>query len=155
VFPCASLFFSQPQSRARSVTADCLPRGVRPASRLDDASKCAQPALAKFYQSLNDEQKARIFASSWRLGDLIIGRGQHVADDLAIIRLVFHHQDALAHAASACRSTITGSVKVNVEPWPGRDSTQIRPPCISMMRFEIASPNPVPPFFLVMALSTC
>jgi hypothetical protein len=42
---------------------------VQPASRLDDASKCAQPALAKFYQSLNDEQKARIFASSWRLGD--------------------------------------------------------------------------------------
>jgi hypothetical protein len=29
------------------------------------------------------------------------------------------HQNALAHAASTCRSTITGSVKVNVEPWPG------------------------------------
>jgi len=71
------------------------------------------------------------------------------------IRLVFDHQNALAHAASTCRSTMTGSVKVNVEPWPGCDSTQIRPPCISIMRLEIASPNPVPPFFLVMALSAC
>jgi dienelactone hydrolase len=77
------------------------------------------------------------------------------ADDLAIIRLILDHQNALAHADSTCRSTITGSVKVNVEPWPDCDSTQIRPPCISMMRLEIASPNPVPPFFLVMALSAC
>ena len=29
----------------------------------------------------------------------------------------------------------------NVEPWPGSDSTQIRPPCISMIRFEIAKPE--------------
>jgi hypothetical protein len=42
--------------------------------------------------------------------------------------------NVLAHAASTCRSTITGSVNVKVEPWPGCDSTQIRPPCISMMR---------------------
>ena len=90
------------------------------------------------------------------LRDLVIGRGQHIADDLPIIRLVLHHQNALAHAAgSTCRSTITGSVKVNVEPWPGCDSTQIRPPCISMMPFDMASPNPVPPFLRVMALSAC
>jgi hypothetical protein len=30
--------------------------------------------------------------------------------------------NVLAHAASTCRSTITGSVKVNVEPCPGCDS---------------------------------
>ena len=31
-----------------------------------------------------------------------------------------------------CCSTTTGSVNANVEPWPGCDSTQILPPCISM-----------------------
>jgi hypothetical protein len=45
--------------------------------------------------------------------------------------------------------------KSNVEPWPGCDSTQIRPPCISMMRLDMASPKPVPPFLRVMALSAC
>src|SRR6516162_3005309 len=90
-----------------------------------------------------------------RLDDLIVGTSQHVADDLAIIRLILDHQNTLAHPVSTCRSTITGSVKVNVEPWPGCDSTQIRPPCISMMRFDMASPRPVPPFFLVIALSAC
>jgi hypothetical protein len=34
------------------------------------------------------------------------------------------HQNALAHAASTCRSTMTGSVNANVESWPGRDSTE-------------------------------
>src|SRR6516162_6532635 len=29
------------------------------------------------------------------------------------------------------------------------------PPCISIMRFDMASPKPVPPFFRVMALSAC
>jgi hypothetical protein len=32
-------------------------------------------------------------------------RLKHIADDLAIIRLVLDYQDALAHAASTCRST--------------------------------------------------
>jgi len=54
-----------------------------------------------------------------------------------------------------CCSTTTGRVNANVEPWPGWDSTQIRPPCISMMRFDMARPKPVPPFFRVMALSAC
>src|ERR1700746_644687 len=80
---------------------------------------------------------------------------QRIADDLAIVGLIVHHQNALAHAASTCRSTMTGSVKVNVEPWPGCDSTQILPPCISMIRFDIARPSPVPPFLRVMALSAC
>jgi predicted TIM-barrel fold metal-dependent hydrolase len=45
-----------------------------------------------------------------RLRDLIIGWGQHIADDLAIVRLVLDHQNALGHSGSSCRSTITGSV---------------------------------------------
>src|SRR5215469_18737461 len=90
------------------------------------------------------------------LGDLIIGRGQHIADDLAIIRLVLHHQNAFGHAAgSTCRSTATGSLNAKVEPFPICDSTQILPPCISMMRFDMARPKPVPPFLRVMALSAC
>src|SRR5215469_5844753 len=103
----------------------------------------------------------RCFATAARLlailglGDLIVGRRQHIADDLAIIRLVFDHQNTLGHAASTCRSTTTGSVKVNVEPSPSCDSTQILPPCISMMRFDIARPKPVPPFLRVIALSAC
>ena len=54
-----------------------------------------------------------------------------------------------------CCSTTTGSVNENVEPRPGCNSTQILPPCISMMRFDMASPKPVPPFLRVMALSAC
>src|SRR6516225_4548487 len=87
--------------------------------------------------------------------NLIVGRGQHIADNPATIRLVLDHQNAFAHAGSTCRWTTTGRVNANVEPWPGCDSTQILPPCISMMRFDMASPKPVPPFFLVMALSAC
>src|SRR5215467_3168616 len=87
------------------------------------------------------------------LDDLIVGGGKHIADNPATIRLVLDHQNALAHAASTCRSTMTGSVNANVEPCPSCDSTQIRPPCISMMRFDMASPSPVPPFLRVMALS--
>ena len=31
----------------------------------------------------------------------------------------------------------------------------MRPPCISMIRREMANPSPVPPFFLVIELSAC
>ena len=57
--------------------------------------------------------------------------------------------------AATCCSTLTGILRKNVEPCPTVDSTQILPPCISIMRFEIASPNPVPPFVRVMELSAC
>src|SRR5262249_27064684 len=126
------------------------------------------------------------------LCDFVVGRGQHIADDLAIIRLVLDHQNAFAHAVStchtltpnspnvqmktrlgglpfryqqchyciryacgegwlrsfsppagsSCRSTTTGSLKANVEPRPGCDSTQILPPWISMIRFEMTNPKP-------------
>ena len=89
------------------------------------------------------------------LGDLIVGRRKHVANDLATIRLILDDQNMLAHAVPICRSTMTGRVNAKVDPWPGCDSTQIRPPCISMMRLDMASPKPVPPFLRVMALSAC
>src|SRR5215467_9215859 len=88
------------------------------------------------------------------LGDFTIDTAKHIANNLAIIFLVLHHQYAFAHAGSTCRTT-TGSVNANVEPRPTCDSTQIRPPCISMMRLEMASPKPVPPFLRVIALSAC
>ncbi len=90
-----------------------------------------------------------------RFHDFIISRGKHIANDLAVILLVLHHQNKLAHAVPACRSTRTGSVNEKVDPWPTCDSTQILPPCISTMRFEIASPRPVPPFLRVIVLSAC
>jgi hypothetical protein len=49
-------------------------------------------------RSLLCDRPECIFAFDFR--DLIIGRGQHIADDLAIIRLVLDHQNALAHATS-------------------------------------------------------
>ena len=81
------------------------------------------------------------------LDHLVAGAGQQIAQDLPVVLLVLDHQNALGHACLACRSTVIGSVKEKVEPWPGADSTQIRPPCISTMRLEIARPRPVPPFF--------
>src|SRR5215471_6556463 len=105
-------------------------------------------------RSLFRDSREGLFAV-FRLGDFVIGSTQHVANDLAIIRLVLDQKNALAHDVPTCRSTVTGSVNANVEPCPGWDSTQIRPPCISMMRFDIASPKPVPPFLRAIALSAC
>src|SRR5262245_42204067 len=42
----------------------------------------------------------------------------------------------------------TGSVNVNVEPWPTWLFTQIRPPCSSTNFLDSASPSPVPSTFL-------
>src|SRR6266536_6480357 len=87
--------------------------------------------------------------------DLEISARQQIPQDLPIIFLSLDHQDALAHYCPACASTLTGRVKQNVDPLPGSDSTQIRPPCISMMRLAIDRPRPVPPFFRVIELSAC
>src|SRR6266545_875861 len=43
-------------------------------------------------------------------------------------------------------SIVHGSVKVNVLPWPGVLSTQIRPPCASISLRQIDSPRPLPCF---------
>jgi len=40
----------------------------------------------------------------------------------------------------------SGSMKWNVEPFPGEDSAQMRPPPCSMTRLQIASPTPVPAY---------
>src|SRR5208337_5172354 len=89
------------------------------------------------------------------LGHLVIVGCQQIAHDLPIVLLVLDHQNSLAHAGLACSLTVTGSVNAKVEPCPNVDSTQIFPPCISIMRFEIASPSPVPPFWRVIELSAC
>src|SRR6266567_5119183 len=60
--------------------------------------------------------------------DLEIGTRQQVPQDLPIVFLILDYQDALAHHGPAWGSTSTGSVKQNVDPLPGSDSTQIRPP---------------------------
>jgi hypothetical protein len=39
---------------------------------------------------------------------------------------------------------LRGSVKKNVAPWPGSDSTQMRPPWRSTTFLQIANPMPVP-----------
>src|SRR5262249_20612348 len=86
---------------------------------------------------------------------LIAGVTQHIAENAPIVRLIFNYQDALAHGSLACRSTFTGIVNANVEPLPTLDSTQMRPPCIPMMRLALDRPRPVPPFRLVAVLSAC
>src|ERR1700730_4111837 len=93
--------------------------------------------------------------SALGLCDFVVGGGKQIANDLAVILLVLHHQNALAHAVSTCRSTRTGIVNEKVEPLPTCDSSQTLPPCISTMRLEMASPKPVPPFLRVIALSAC
>ena len=80
---------------------------------------------------------------------------QQIAQDLPVILLIFHHKNALAHDDLNCCATFVGTVNENVEPLPGVDSTQMRPPCISIIRFDMARPSPVPPFFLVTELSAC
>src|SRR6516165_5399168 len=79
-----------------------------------------------------------------RLDQLVSGVAQQVAQDLPVVFLVLNDKDAPAHASPTCRSTFTGIVNANVEPLPTSDSTQMRPPCISMMRLAIASPSPLP-----------
>src|SRR6266852_5265996 len=58
-------------------------------------------------------------------------------------------------AAPNCCSTLTGMLKEKVDPSPGADSSQIRPPCISTMRLAMDNPSPLPPFVRVDELSAC
>src|SRR6266849_11080541 len=91
----------------------------------------------------------------FRFSHLIVVGGQPISHDLPIVLLIFDHKDALGHACLACSFTLTGRRNETVAPWPTIDSTQIFPPCISMIRLEIASPRPVPPFLRVIELSAC
>src|SRR6202158_6512400 len=83
------------------------------------------------------------------LRDVVAGMGEKIAEDAPIILLVLDHKNAFGHAFPTCCSTLTGTFMKNVEPRPGADSTQIRPPCMATIRLAIDRPSPVPPFALV------
>src|SRR3990172_3677641 len=85
----------------------------------------------------------------------VAGAWQEVAHDAAVLLVVLDDQDAPAHRFTAGGSTRTGRVNEKVEPFPGLDSTQMRPPWSSMIRLAMESPRPVPPFFRVVELSAC
>src|SRR5439155_3136314 len=91
-----------------------------------------------------------------RLEELVTSPTHQVAKELPDVLGILDHQDDLAHAAASTRSlTVTGMVIQKVDPAPSIESTPIAPPCISTIRFEMASPSPVPPFFRVLLSSTC
>src|SRR3954468_10351616 len=87
--------------------------------------------------------------------ELVADTVHQIANDLPVILCILDQQDAPGHAASICSSARTGIKMRNVEPSPRTDCTAIVPPCISTMRWEIASPSPLPPFWRVLLLSTC
>jgi hypothetical protein len=83
------------------------------------------------------------------------GIGKKIAKNYTIILLILDHENAFGHMCPTCCSTLTGTSMKNVEPKPGADFTQIRPPCIATMRCEIDRPSPVPLFDFVEELSAC
>src|SRR5215216_4770064 len=95
------------------------------------------------------------FLTVLRLDHLVVRTLEQIAQDLTIVLLILDHQNTACHPGLACFSTSMGIENENVEPRPGMDSTQIRPPCSSIIRFDRANPRPVPPFCFVIELSTC
>src|SRR6202035_5883859 len=85
----------------------------------------------------------------------VAGAGEKIAQDLAVVFLILNDENPLAHGRPAWCSTRNGTVNEKVEPAPRLDSTHNLPPCISMMRFAIDRPSPVPPLALVCVLSAC
>src|SRR5262249_54475051 len=123
---------------------------------------CGFIAIDKWKVNVHEDQVKMLclcqgdpFLARHGFDDLGHALGEEVAHDTPIVFLILDHQNALAHAASFCCSTRTGSVNQNVEPFPRLDSTQTRPPCISTMRLTMASPRPVPPLRRVLELSAC
>ena len=57
--------------------------------------------------------------------------------------------------ARGTAATPNQAVKVNVLPTPRSLSTPISPPIISVSRFEMESPRPVPPYWRVVVVSAC
>src|SRR5262245_40406999 len=99
---------------------------------------------------------ANTFFSSRCFYHVEANAGEEIANTPAVVFLIFHHEDFLAHVLIPptpcdCR----GSVKLKIDPLPGSDSTQMRPPCISIIFFDIDNPSPVPPFLRVLELSIC
>src|SRR5437016_14631285 len=82
------------------------------------------------------------------------GLGREVAEESGAVSPLCPEADKSSHRSTRCAnrrhpdlrstchdglagcSTMTGSVKENVEPCPTCDSTQIFPPCIATMRLE-------------------
>src|SRR6202012_4994811 len=77
---------------------------------------------------------------------------QEISQYLPIILMVLGDKYPLFHACSVCCRTPIGKTTRNVDPTPKVDSTEMWPPCISMMRLAIESPNPVPLLVLVAEL---
>src|SRR5262245_44524812 len=88
------------------------------------------------------------------LDDGVTGPAEEVAEHATQVFLVLDHKDALAHGVFFRNSARVGSSIRKVEPLPGVDITQIRPPCISTICLAMARPRPVPPLALVRELST-
>src|SRR5262245_8707108 len=86
--------------------------------------------------------------------DLVAGALQRKSRDLPQVLLVLDDQYAMGHAAAPAAWARTGSSMRKVEPRPRTDSTQMRPPCISIISLAIARPSPVPPLVFVLVLST-
>src|SRR5262249_6566832 len=105
-------------------------------------------------RSLSFRCYERLFAVL-RLDHFVTYVCEQIAQNLPVILLILNHQYALAHVCIACCSSRAGTKNENVAPWPRRDSIQMRPPCISTMRFTKARPSLAPPFALVIELSTC
>src|SRR5215469_9339372 len=81
------------------------------------------------------------------------GPGEQIMQDPSVVLLVLDHENALLHVPSVSAVALTGRLTENVAPAPGLDSTEMLPPCISMIRLAIARPSPLPPLVLVAELS--
>src|SRR5436190_20319095 len=68
-------------------------------------------------------------------------RLEDVADELHVLLVVLDDEDLRGGHGYI---DLVGSVKTKVLPSPGSLSTQMRPPCSSISRFESARPSPVP-----------
>src|SRR5262245_35108164 len=89
------------------------------------------------------------FGAVHGLDNLIPRTREQIAQYRAQLFLVLDDENAFHQAARLAASARTGSSMRKVEPWPGLDSTQMRPPCISTIFLAMASPSPVPPLVLV------
>src|SRR5712692_993393 len=68
---------------------------------------------------------------------------QRLANEDQVWLIVLNHEDADWFVAHADVAPVLIE-NLNVEPWPGVDSTQMTPPCFSTIFLQIASPIPVP-----------
>jgi hypothetical protein len=53
----------------------------------------------------------------FRLGDLIVGGGKHIADNLATIRLVLHHQKGQEQTSSGQAPISALPLKADIDRW--------------------------------------